>query len=42
VVYAVLTNEAIMTTEIIPMQDLSNCNGKLELTNKRFPGIARR
>jgi len=42
VVYDVLTNEAIMTTETTPMQDLSTCcEGRKEMTNERVLGIAR-
>jgi len=42
VVYSVLTNEAIMSTETTPMQDLSSCCGlRIEMTNERVLGIVR-
>jgi len=41
-VYPVLTNDAIMTTETTPMKDLGTCCGlRIEMTKERILGIAR-
>jgi len=40
-VYPFLTNEAITTTETSPMQDLSTCDGRIDMINERVLLITR-